>query len=50
MSRDNYGIPTLQKNGVTYSSDVDKAEVLNKHFAQFSIHKGSWCYCTKPRS
>ena len=33
MRRDNYGIPTLQKNGVTYSSDVDKAEVLNKHFA-----------------
>ena len=33
MRRDNYGIPTLQKNGVTYSSDVDKAEVLNKNFA-----------------
>ena len=35
MRRDNYGIPTLQKKayGVTYSSDVDKAEVLNKHFA-----------------
>ena len=33
MCRDNYGIHTLQKNGVTYSSDVDKAEVLNKHFA-----------------
>ena len=33
MRRDNYGIPTLQKNGITYSSDVDKAEVLNKNFA-----------------
>ena len=28
----NYGIPTLQKDGVTYSSNVDKAEVLNRHF------------------
>ena len=33
MCRDNYGIPTLQKDGVMYSSDVDKAEVLNRHFA-----------------
>ena len=33
MRRDNYGIPTLQKDGITYSSDVDKAEVLNRHFA-----------------
>ena len=34
MHLDNYGIPcTLQKDGVTYSSDVDKAEVLNRHFA-----------------
>ena len=51
MRRDNYGIPTLQKNGVTYSSDVDKAEVLNKHFASvFTKDPGDWCYCTKPRS
>ena len=33
MRRDNYGIPTLQKDGITYSSDEDKAEVLNEHFA-----------------
>ena len=33
MRRDNYGIPMLQKDGITYSSDEDKAEVLNEHFA-----------------
>ena len=33
MHRDNYSIPTLQKDGITYSRDEDKAEVLNKHFA-----------------
>ena len=33
MHRDNYGISALQKDGITYSSDVDKAEVLNGHFA-----------------
>ena len=33
MRRDNYGIPTLQKDGVTFFSDVDKAEVLNRYFA-----------------
>ena len=33
MRRDNYGIPTLQKDGITYCSDEDKAEVLNEHFA-----------------
>ena len=33
MRRDNYGIPTLQKDGITYSSDEDKTEVLNEHFA-----------------
>ena len=34
MCRDNYGIPTLQIDGITYSRDENKAEVLNKkHFA-----------------
>ena len=33
MRRNNYGIPTLQKDGTTYSRDEDKAEVLNRHFA-----------------
>ena len=40
MCRNNYGIPTLQTDGVTYSSDVDKAEVLNKYFASI-FTKGS---------
>jgi len=37
MHRDNYSIPTLQKDGVTYSSDVDKAAsysyIEDRHFA-----------------
>ena len=33
MCRDNYDIPTLQKDSITYSSDVDKVEILNRHFA-----------------
>ena len=33
MRKDNYGIPTLQKDGIIYSSDTDKVEVLNSHFA-----------------
>ena len=41
MRRDNYGIPTLQTDGVTYSSDVDKAEVLKKYFASiFTMDSG----------
>ena len=32
MCTDNYNIPTLQKIGVAYSSDVDETEALNKHF------------------
>ena len=33
MHRDNYDIPTLQKDGTTYSRDQNKAEFLNRHFA-----------------
>ena len=33
MHRDNYDIPTLQKDGTAYSRDEDKAEFLNRHFA-----------------
>ena len=41
MRRDNCGIPTLQKDGTTYSRDEDKAEVLNKHFASSVFTKDS---------
>ena len=32
LRRDLSGIPTLEKDGITYSTDTSKADVLNKHF------------------
>ena len=42
IRKDNYGIPTLHKDGALHSSDVDKAEILNKYFASvFTQDTGS---------
>ena len=43
VRKDNYGIPTLQKDGFICTSDVNKAEKLNKHFASIFTH---WFYST----
>ena len=32
LRRDPRGIPTLEKDGITYSTDISKANVLNEHF------------------
>jgi len=33
LRKDSCGISMLQSDGITYSNNVDKAEILNKHFA-----------------
>ena len=33
IHKDNYGIPTVLKDGTMHSSDVEKAKILNNHFA-----------------
>ena len=32
LHRDPRGIPTLEKDSITYSTDISKANVLNEHF------------------
>ena len=38
LRKDNCGVPMLQNEGVTYTDNLDKAEVLNKHFASVFTH------------
>ena len=38
MCRDHGGIPTLCKDGIAYSTNAAKADVLNKHFATVFVH------------
>ena len=38
MRRDHGGIPTLRKDGIAYSTNAAKADVLNKHFATVFVH------------
>ena len=38
LRRDPRGIPTLEKDGITYSADISKANVLNEHYFLLSFH------------
>ena len=38
LRRDHGGIPTLRKDGIAYSTNAAKADVLNKHFATVFVH------------
>jgi len=35
LHRDPSGIPTLEKDGITYAANLSKANVLNDHFYSF---------------
>ena len=46
LRRDSAGIPMLEKDDITYSTNISKANILNEHFYSVYIYQRSQCHNT----